>query len=213
MSSSKLASLPMLDSGIELADGSSPCPREDFVRPQLDWQRQVLQQGVGEWFIREVRHWNTRDTTRKIGQEHLDREADEILDFLVRLCDVLRIQWPHSRSLSMGMSGDLAHHAASLRQAGRLDDADRKVAFLMALAQRLVRRFPGHQSSYVALSEAFAEQAKNAWKREDMETIQRALALSIESLQRTASHLDPGDHEIHRKLEDHKKRLEALPRS
>jgi thioredoxin-like negative regulator of GroEL len=142
----------------------------------------------------------------------LDREADEILDFLAHLCDVLRIQWPQSRIMTVGMGGELARHAASLRRAGRLDEADRKAAFLMALAQRLVQRFPGHQSSYVALSEAFAQQAKNAWKREDMKTIKRALALSIESLQQAWS-LDPGDHEIHRKLQDHKRRLDALPRS
>ena len=57
----------------------------------------------------------------------------------------------------------------------------------MSLGIRLVQRFPDDLGAYLVLSEAYAQQAKNAWKRKDMGAIRRGLVQSIEVLTSTTA--------------------------
>ncbi len=92
------------------------------------------------------------------------------------------------------------YRAAAQRRIGRLGDADGTVGWLMAFARRLVRDWPDQSESHMVLSEAHLQVSKNAWKREDYPTIERALRQALESARHAVS-LDPR-HEGARRLVD-----------
>jgi hypothetical protein len=110
------------------------------------------------------------------------------------------------------LTGELTTRAASQRKDGRLDEADRTVASLMAIAQRLAREFPTHPRAHVMLSEAFLQESKKGWRRNDLNAIKRCLNQSIEEAQRALA-LDPHDDWARRRFQDDRKKLAALPGS
>ena len=74
--------------------------------------------------------------------------------------------------------------------------------------------FPENPCAYLALSEAYFQEYKNAWKRNDPRAAKRrhALAQAITSMERALT-LDPTNAEVRGLLADRKKRLTGLPRS
>ncbi len=179
------------------------------VQSEPMWLRQAVEPGLEEWFVREMRHWGKDHEGQKPSPAALDREADSILSLLAHVFEALEIKWPTSGGAIGGMINELAARAANYRKAGRLDEADRTVAFLTTLAQRWVSSFPEDPVSYLVLSAAFLQRSKNAWKRDDRPAIKQALGQSINALNR-ALELDPGSEEVHRLLRDRKERLAGV---
>ncbi len=174
--------------------------------------REAVDVGLAGWFAQEMRHWDSGTEGRKIDPEALVREADGLFELLTDLCKAPGFPGSLYHHITRRITGELATRAASQRKAGRLDEADRTVGYLMAFARRLVQRFPEHTNSHLVLGEAYMQRPKNAWKREDMGAVRLALTQSIEVLER-ALPLDPHDGELRRDLQDHQERLVALPRS
>jgi hypothetical protein len=79
---------------------------------------------------------------------------------------------------------EFATRAASHRWDGRLDEADRTVASLLAIAQRLVRVSPAHSRAHFMLGKAFFQESKTGWRWKDLSAVKRGLAQAIEELRR-----------------------------
>jgi hypothetical protein len=88
------------------------------------------------------------------------------------------------------VAGMAASRGAEQRKAGRLDEARRTAACLFAFAKRLARRDPDEAVFHLILSDAFAQESKNAWKVEDYTAIEEALQKALGAA-RTALRLDP----------------------
>jgi hypothetical protein len=61
------------------------------------------------------------------------------------------------------------------------------------------------------LAEAFFQESKKGWRNNDLKVIKRGLAQAIEELQRALA-LEPQNGVARRLLQNHRERLEALPR-
>jgi hypothetical protein len=97
--------------------------------------------------------------------------------------------------IGVGVGGMSAEHPA----AGRLDDARRTAACLAAFARKLVRRNSAEPWFHVVLSEAFVQEAKNAWKVKDFPTIEGATRNALVEAC-TGLHLDPRNQEAQDKV-------------
>ena len=94
------------------------------------------------------------------------------------------------------------------REAGNLAEAQRVVDQLLALAGRLTRSYPGRAASYMLLSEAYVQRAKNAyqvpgepvdgWERKALEAAMQAATL------------EPEDAEVHYLVKNRHARLDKL---
>lgn len=83
--------------------------------------------------------------------------------------------------------------AAEQRHSNKLDEAGRTAARMLALARLLVERHPNQPHAHVALSQAYSQIYKNAWRVEDREAVERNLRLALEAAQRAqALHPDNG---------------------
>jgi hypothetical protein len=80
--------------------------------------------------------------------------------------------------------------AAAQRGSGQLDEARRTSERLQALAELLVEHYPGETASYMLLSGAFTQQAKNAWQVEDFAVIEQWSRRSLEAAHKALA-LDP----------------------
>jgi tRNA A-37 threonylcarbamoyl transferase component Bud32/tetratricopeptide (TPR) repeat protein len=89
--------------------------------------------------------------------------------------------------------------AAEQRRLGRLDDARATAARLLVLARRLVCEYPESADSYRALSEAYDQIKKNAFRTRDDTLVEEAIVKAIEAAQRAVA-LDPGRVEIRHNL-------------
>ncbi len=90
----------------------------------------------------------------------------------------------------MQVCGIAVDRAFEQRKAGRLDDARWTAASLLAFGKMLARRDPNEAAFHVVLSEAFEQEAKNAWKVNDFPTIEAATRNALVAAS-TALHLDP----------------------
>jgi tetratricopeptide (TPR) repeat protein len=187
-----------------LASKRRPVPSEPL------WLRQNVERALEGWFARESWHWASRKEAQGGGLEAWDREADETFRLLVDMGHALGIPVHCPDDAIELMTNALTDRAASQRKNGRLDDADRTIASLMASAQRLVREFPAHPRAHDMLGTAFMEESKQGWQRKDLKAIKQGLARSIEELQRALA-LDPHDDLVRRRLQIHRERLAALP--
>ena len=98
------------------------------------------------------------------------------------------------------VADDAVARAGKQRSLGRIDDARATAPRLMAIAQRGVRDYPGSASSHAALSQAYNQIKKNAYRDEDFQLVEKAIAESIEAARRAIA-LDPDDLEMRRHLE------------
>jgi hypothetical protein len=99
----------------------------------------------------------------------------------------------------MEVCGIAVGRGAEQRKAGRLDDARWTAASLLAFANALERRDPKEPAFHVVLSEAFEQEAKNAWKVEDFTTIETATRNALIAAS-TTLHLDPRNADARMKV-------------
>ena len=99
--------------------------------------------------------------------------------------------------------------AAEQRGLGKMDDARVTVDRMLALGKLLVERFPNLPASHLALSEAYINLNKNAWRTDDRAGIMKYLGLSLDSA-RHALALDPTDSDARYLVDAHQRRLDKL---
>jgi hypothetical protein len=171
--------------------------------------REAIQALLPEWLVREIQHWDQPEGVDKVACLTLDQQTDRILrliSHLTRTSAYTTVLFPNV------LVRELNKIAMGHRKAGRLDRAERVVALHTGVARELVRKFPACASWHWFLAEAYVQQSKNAWRRENMPAIKRGLEQSIETLH-VAMRLDPKDARIRRNLLDQTERLGKLPRS
>jgi eukaryotic-like serine/threonine-protein kinase len=176
------------------------------------WVRAAIKGLLPEWFARQIRHWDEAGNIDKTLPLSVSHEIDRMLVLITNSVELPEFEEYMSALLPDTLNGELSKLAASHRKAGWLDQADRTAALYTAFSQALVRRFPGRASWHLCLAEAYMQQSKNAWKRENMPAIKRGLEQSIDVLN-GAIRLDPNDARISRNLLEHTRRLANLPRS
>ena len=170
-----------------------------------------LRERLEKWFEREIRNWESLHERRATADPAQDRVVAEIFSRMSDLHKALKMEWPTPPGFKPDMGDALSGRAAFHRKAGRLDKADRTVAFFIAIARRLVDEFPDHAGPYHILSDAYSQQSKNAWKRNDLAAVKQALTNSVEAVHR-ATVLLRNNAELLRVLEDRKGRLAGLPK-
>ena len=93
-----------------------------------------------------------------------------------------------------------SHEPGNSEASAGLDDARATAPRLMAIARRGVRDYPDSASSHAALSLAYNQIKKNAYRDEDFQLVEKAIVESIEAARRAIA-LDPDDLEMRRHLE------------
>ena len=99
------------------------------------------------------------------------------------------------------LAQDATGVAGQQRNLGRLDDARATAARLMTLAQRLVRDYPDHASSYRVLSESYNHIKKNAIRSQNEQYAEAALGQAIQAAKKALA-LAPDRIETRRHLDN-----------
>ena len=141
------------------------------IKEVSDEERRMFDARLSEWIYRELRHWESSMASADRQGDTLDQTVEEALSLYADLCRAVGREW----SLSPGMSRALRFYHPSLaamhRKAGKLDEAERTTERFHTLARQLVRDFPENPLAHIVLSDAFVQESKNAWKRNDLAAI------------------------------------------
>ena len=95
------------------------------------------------------------------------------------------------------------------RRLGRIDEARRSAGRMHAFTRLLVTRYPGQPVAHLALSTAFTQMAKNAWKTDDQAAVEQNWRLALDEARR-ALVLDPQDARAGAQVADLQRRLDLL---
>ncbi len=125
--------------------------------------------------------------------------AHAVIQALESRCEALGVYPALLPSAARHVATIASIRAVEQRAGGRLDDARLTAACLSAFAKKLVHRDPAEAWFHVILSEACAQEAKNAWKVEDFPTIEAATRNALVAAS-TALHLDPRNEEARLKV-------------
>jgi eukaryotic-like serine/threonine-protein kinase len=169
------------------------------------WIRQETLAASTAWFSRELGLWTQDVLKREMSVEAVGRAVDDYLARFIQANRALGIE-----GIPELQSHDVCTLGTDLRRAGRIEDAERAAAVFLALVSRYVQSYPDQPASYRELSEAYIQQSKNAWKRDDLREVRQAMSRAIDSLQK-AQQLAPNDDLIRYRIVWTKRRFDALP--
>jgi hypothetical protein len=144
------------------------------------------------WIARDIRPYpsDPKSTGKPQGRPDPDVHARSVILALDSKCEALGV-YPAMLPAAAGqVCGIACGRATEQRTAGRLDDARWTAASLFAFGKVLVRRNPNEALFQLVLSDAFEQQAKNAWKVNDFPTIEAATRNALVAAC-TAIRLDP----------------------
>jgi hypothetical protein len=99
--------------------------------------------------------------------------------------------------------------AAALRRLEQLPDARRIAERMRALGSRMVARHPDQPAAYLALSTAYANLYKNAWRTKDRSAVETNMRLALEAA-RKARFLDPNNEAALQQVDTLQRKLEDL---
>ena len=118
------------------------------------------------WIARDIQPYpsDPKSTGKPQGRLDPDVHARSVILALDSRCEALGVYPALLPAAALQVCGIAIGRAAEQRKAGRLDDARWTAASLFAFGKLLVRRDPNEASFHVVLSEAFDQEAKNAWK-------------------------------------------------
>jgi tetratricopeptide (TPR) repeat protein len=119
-----------------------------------------------------------------------DAHADACIAALRSRCESLSVRpsiVPLTARVLSVIAGGLC---AQQRASGRFEDAKLTASCLRAFGEKLVRAKPDEAWFHVILSEAFSQEAKNAWKRDDLAAVEAALRKALKEAS-IALKLDP----------------------
>ncbi len=157
---------------------------------------EMFEMRLADWIANDIRAYSFGLVSNgaPTGTLDPDAHADMSIEALESRCKSLGVH-PAMFPLAAHWLGTIASGVSTEhRAAGRLDDARVTAACLSAFAKKLVRRNPAEAWFHVLLSEACAQDAKNAWKVEDFPTIEAATRSALAAAC-TALHLDPRNKE------------------
>jgi hypothetical protein len=145
------------------------------------------------WIARDIEPYpsDAESTGKPQGRVDADVHARAVIQALDSRCESLGIHPALLPAAALQVCGIAVGRAYEQRTAGRLDDARWTVASLFAFGKVLARRDPNEAAFHVVLSEAFDQEAKIAWKVNDLAAIEAATRNALVEAS-TALHLDPG---------------------
>ena len=144
------------------------------------------------WIARDIQSYpsDPKSTGKPQGRLDPDVHARAVILALDSRCEALGVYPALLPAAAMQVCGIAVGRGAEQRKAGRLDDARWTAASLFAFGKVLARRDPSEAAFHVVLSEAFDQEAKNAWKVKDFPTIEAATRNALVAAW-TAIRLDP----------------------
>ncbi len=153
---------------------------------------ELIEVSVVDWIVGDVNPYPSgpNPTGEPLGRLDPDAHADQVIRALESRCEALGLAHSLLPTVAFRVANIAAGRGAEQRKAGLLDDARRTAACLHAFANRLLRSDPDNATFHLVLSEAFAQESKNAWKVEDYPAIERALRKALGEAS-TALRLDP----------------------
>jgi tetratricopeptide (TPR) repeat protein len=151
-----------------------------------------LERRLAVWIARDIQPYPSglKSTGQPQGRLDPDVHARAVILALDSRCEALGVYPALLPAAAAQVCGIAAGRAAEQRKAGRLDDARWTAASLFAFGKVLVRRNPNEALFHALLSDAFEQQAKNAWKVNDFPTIEAATRNALVAAC-TAIRLDP----------------------
>jgi hypothetical protein len=165
---------------------------------------------VAEWTMREAGHSAAALEHDAVEGESIRRHAEVVVDHVARLIGNLETRQGADPPMKR-LCNELTTRAADCRRTGHLAAAENITKFLMEIAKLVVVRFPDSAESYLTLSQAYVQQSKNAWKKNDIGAVRQGLTQSIAELNRALA-LAPGDGTIRSCLHNETQRLANLPK-
>ena len=132
---------------------------------------------MGDWIASDVNPYPSgpNPTGEPKGRLDPDAHADLVIRAIESRCEALGVDRSLLPAVALRVADIAARRGSEQRKAGRLDDARQTAACLSAFAKRLARRDPDEAGFHLLLSEAFAQESKNAWKVKDYTAIKEAL--------------------------------------
>ncbi len=108
-------------------------------------------------------------------------------------------------AIALLMRGHFATALKRYREVGKLDDAQRLVDQLVALAKRLSQAYPDQAAPYMLLSDGYVQRAKNSWKVPGESVIEWERK-ALDAAKHAAS-LDPENDEAHNLVKERRVRV------
>ena len=124
-------------------------------------------------------------------------------------CVVLGIGDSLIEELDARILGSVQVTAAAQRKKGKLQEAKKSAERVFAYAHLLVARIPDRSASHLAMSDAYSQICKNAWRDDDRVRVERNLKLALDEARRALS-LDPTNARAVRCVPEYERRLREL---
>jgi hypothetical protein len=198
----------------DLDDPHTVAPVRITPRGRLTWIEDPMgcSESVGQhdralaWIVLAVDPFTgpTSQADRAADGEDLDAWANALVASIRRATEALGFDPSATMTVGFHLAEYACYAAGSQRHAGRLGTARATTARLAALGRALARDDPRNAAgaAFIA-SKAHQQVAKNAWQRDDLAAVERALTDSLASA-RQAARTDPS----HPGLATHIARLE-----
>ncbi len=153
-----------------------------------------LKQALAYWISRNVQSYpfDPVPTGDPRARPDPDVHAHAVIRAIESECRALGVYPALFPAAALRVCGVAVARGAEQRKAGRLDDARWTASSLFAFGQVLARRAPDDAAFHVVLSEAFDQEAKNAWKVNDFPRIEAATRKALVAAW-TAISLDPSN--------------------
>jgi serine/threonine protein kinase len=167
---------------------------------------------LGAWMARVLEPYlaGPNTTGKPMARLDPDAQADLLIRALESWCEALGIDQSSIPTVAYQVGMSAPWRGSRLRKAGLLGEARHTAACLAAFARRLLQRNPDEALFHLLLSQAFAQEAKNAWKVEDYATIEAALRKALDEA-RTALRLDSRCLEARATVAGLQEKLARLP--
>jgi eukaryotic-like serine/threonine-protein kinase len=110
---------------------------------------------------------------------------------------------------ALEVGGDLSYRAARLRKSGNVEEARLVAERMLALGNYFVESHPDQPASHLALSDAYAQMYKNAYRVDDYRAIEGNMKLAYDAARRAAS-LDPESERARVAVDDLRRKLVEL---
>ena len=177
--------------------------------PPSGWLSQAVGDALQEWAWREARGLIPRDGYGHEGRLD-DAAAEGFMDGLERLCDRVGADRLHLGVTVEGLSDSASQLASKQRRSGRLDLAESTADLLSTLGRAMVRSRPDLPASHILLAESHAQEAKNAWRRDDLAGVRRGLESAVGVIQ-AALLVAPDDRRLNTRLKSYVQKLAGVP--
>jgi tetratricopeptide (TPR) repeat protein len=168
----------------------------------------LLETGLAEMAARRIGWLPSIARSPCLIPEELPTEAwtDRVISSIKSDATKFHIDHPRIPAIGRNMMLLCAGTQTWQRKVGKLGDAHRLAAQLVALAERLTRSYPDQADAHILLSEGYVQKAKNAYQDEETPVVaqweQKALDAAVH-----AERLEPESDEVRSLVRDRRARL------